>query len=703
MQFWNKYPFVRLTLSLILGILCSSHFISWWNHSYITLILLLVVVGSSSLLTKKIGYYKLRYFNGVFILLTLFYLGGMLRLAKYHDYPADHYTNQPVVDFFEGRIVSSALERTNHTRYELKLKRGFFNDSVINLSGKIHLYVKKDSSIFFKDYGDQVYVKGSYFEIPGPKNPSEFDYRAYLSKQSIYSQSFVTEEDVKVIGNQPANALIHLAFQLRTHFTNIIDRNIKSERENAISKALLLGIKHHLDNDLKRSYSSVGAMHVLAVSGLHVGIIYLVLQFLLGGIKKTAIGKRIVGITCILIIWLYALITGFSPSVLRAATMFSVIAIGDMILREGNIYNTLGVSAFAILMFDPHQIYAIGFQLSYAAVFGIAYLYPKLYSLLSFNNKILNKTWSLSCVSISAQIATFPISIYYFHQFPTYFLISNLAVIPAAATMLYTGIAMITFDSIIPIVGSLLGKILQFVISLLNELIFLIEQLPFSLIDWIHIDLLELFLLYGILITLLSGFHFRSFYTLIFSTFIILILCGWRVKSNIDQSKRKQLIFYESRGNTLIDHINGHQATLFTDNIPPEWKSLSTAANGHRLASFAQPIKNSTQSFDQSIHFKSFDSFTTGFIAGQKILIMDSSTFHLFFEKPIHVDILTIENEAVKSLKWLKNNFYFNHLVIGNKNSYAYSKRMERQAKKLNIDIHSLKLNGAFILDLTRD
>lgn len=705
MYFWNSYPFVRLSIAFILGIIAFDAFPHYWAHTNQIILIGCVVLFLSVLISNRTGFYKLRHCNGSIALLIVFVFGGLFTNLKYHSHPPNHYKSvDKRVIGFSGTIVSPVNERTNHYRYDFRLEH-YFTDSISNTtSGLIHLYVKKDSlksPVFF--YGDQLHVKGSFYSVPGPDNPNEFDYQQYLEHKNIYSHSFVPFSDIKLTKNNPPYIALKWAYHLRDKATDIIDRNIPNSRENGISKALLLGIKDHLDNDIKKSYSSAGAMHVLAVSGLHVGIIYMILQVFIGKLRNRGnTGKRLFGIISITAIWVYATVTGLSPSVLRAATMFSLVAMSQMSSKEGNIYNTLGFAAFILLMYDPYLIHSVGFQLSFAAVIGIVYLQPKLYRLLDFKVYLIDKAWAITCVSIAAQLATFPLSAYYFHQFPTYFLASNLIVIPAAFIMLVSGMAMLFLDPISNTLGAFLGKILSYFMWGVNELISLVEVLPKSLIEWIYMDQVGLIMTYIIVMTIIAGLHYRSFKTLVISVLSIFFLISWNYISNEDQSKKHELIFFEIRGKTVIDHIKGHNALLYIDDFSPEEiELLSYQINPSRLSAHLRPISESISKLTFNNSLK--NAIRYGKVGEKRILFFDSTTFHLSFKKPIVADYVIINNQSIKSLKWLTENVKAELIVIGNKNSSYYSRKMKKQASELNIKIHSLKEDGALKINLNKD
>lgn len=706
MYFWNTYPFVRLTIALIIGIACFDQYPFLWKSPISKLATLFFLYTITVFCSQKFGFYKLRHVNGAIALSLIFFLGGYRTKIKYHSYGEEHYiTNKSSIEGFSGIIASPVNERTNHYRYDFELNHLItVSDSIIKTKGKIHLYIHKDSLVNPLNYGDFLHVYGRFYTVPGPDNPSEFNYKKYLERQGIYSHAFVKSQHVRLASNKRSGSFLKWAYSVRESASTIIDKNIPASRENGIAKALLLGIKDHLDNEIKKAYSSAGAMHVLAVSGLHVGIIYLLVKLFLGRLRQSGKwGKRTFGFISVLVIWTYATVTGLSPSVLRAATMFSLVAISQASAREGNIYNTLGFAAFLLLLLDPYLIYSVGFQLSFAAVIGIVYLQPKLYRLIDLKNVILDKAWAITCVSIAAQLATFPLSAYYFHQFPTYFLVSNLIVIPASFLMLVGGVLMLIIDPIFSTIGEGIGFLLYQFMWLVNETISYVHILPNSLIEWIRIDQIGLVMTYLIVLTFISGLHYRSFKTLIISTILGLLFVSWMVVSNEVQSDKNELVFYEISNKTAIDHIKGHHAKLYIDSYDStELELLSFQINPNRLSSHLPPISQSITALEDP-NFQKNDAMKFGCIAGKRFIIFDSTTFHLKFRKPIKTDYIIINNQAVKNMNWLNQNFKTSMVIAGNENSNYYTRKMKRQAADLGLNFHSMKEDGALVLALEKD
>ncbi|WP_319479987.1 ComEC/Rec2 family competence protein [uncultured Draconibacterium sp.] len=284
---------------------------------------------------------------------------------------------------------------------------------------------------------------------------------------------------------------------------------------------------------------------MLAVSGLHVGILFFAFTFCFGFLQKRKIGKFIYVMLSISLLWCYAFITGLSPSVLRACTMFSLVIIAGNINRRANIYNTLAASAFLLLWVNPNNLFEVGFQLSYMAVFGIVFLQPRIAGLWTVKNKVGLFFWNLICVSIAAQIATFPLSAYYFNQFPTYFLLSNIVVIPAAMLLIPLGLGLLAFSKI-PLLATSIAFIVKWIIKSVYFLLSSFESFPHSTPD-VVLHLPELLF---VLVILFSIFLFLNSHRAVFlksALSFAAILAAFILFSAYKQINRREIIVLNSQ------------------------------------------------------------------------------------------------------------------------------------------------------------
>ncbi len=414
------------------------------------------------------------------------------------------------------------------------------------------------------EYGDIFVINGHPREIEKPKNPFEFDYADYQKKRGIIAHHFLRDEDYQLIGHNKRNLLINQAIILNQFASNTYQKIISDKKQLGVANAMIIGLKDELDNDVKDAYSGAGAIHILAVSGLHVGIILLILQFLFKPIQKLPGGKWLSSLLIILLLWAYALFTGLSPSVSRATLMFSLIEFGLMLRRDKNNINVVAFSAMVLLIINPDWIFEVGFQLSYLAVLGIIYLYPYLNELFVFNYRIFRWLWQITAVSISAQLFTFPLSIYYFHQFPNYFWLTNPIVSLLSVAILGLGIATLAVSWIAPLL-KIIGFLFKVSLAITNWVIFGINSLPNSRMQGLSIEITEMLALYFLIWFVIQFFIKKETRFLIAATPIILILFTWKMYQNLRQSKQEEITIHFIPRSSGISFINGKQATFLAD------------------------------------------------------------------------------------------------------------------------------------------
>ena len=512
-----------------------------------------------------------------------------------------------------------------------------------------------------------------------------------MMQKGISHQLYLSTGDYKIIRNQPQNPLMDYAHRARQFFKGAIERNLHEKTSKDIAFALLLGIKDDMDKDLKTAYSTAGAMHVLAVSGLHVGIIQLLLSWALGFLKKRRSGRILFLFTSLSFLWSYAFITGLSPSVIRAVTMFSIILIGQQAVRHHNVYNSLAVSAFLMLLYQPMMIRDVGFQLSYIAVLGIVYLQPKIYWLFQPGNILLEKAWSITSVSIAAQIATAPISLYYFHQFPTYFLVSNLLVIPASFAILLNGLLLLLMSLISEWLSHLLGTILEGLISLLNHCILWINELPASVIDRIWLDPTQVILLYVIIIFLTRLLAIRKpslLYTCYLCCFAFILSSFMSIAPKFGETR---LTFYEVNENLVIDFIEEGDVLTYMADQSVESQTIDRQVEPNRLASGLPRFSK-----NQLIDFESIDQLGDLIIwKGKRILVLKHSLKHYKMHDIISTDVLVLSGNHYVSVELLQETLQWDTLLIDSTYDYRKAGALSSALSKNLIKHVNLQRDGA--------
>ncbi|MBI3483471.1 MAG: ComEC family competence protein, partial [Bacteroidetes bacterium] len=587
---WQPYPMLRISGFFIGGVLLGIYQPDLVSIQLVTGLILFCSLLFFIIRLLSIGIMSGLY-SGVLGLSVIFFL-GYSRLTLFTDSRNENHLSKikESIEAYEAIVLSVPEEKAKSWKVEVEIfqaKTGSLPSSKFQqtswklVTGKLLLYIsKKNNSGITWRYGDKVLVKGNPQELNPPSNPGEFDFKRFLSFKNISHQQFVAIDEVKLISEASSKSFIYYSHQARAWCMKKMNQFVHGGDERAIAVALVLGVTDGIDNDLQNAYAASGAMHVLAVSGMHVGIIYAIILFLFKPLNKLRNSKWIVAIVSLICLWSFSFITGNSPSVLRAVTMFSFIAMARPFGMRTNIYNTLAASAFVLLIYNPYLIMSVGFQLSYLAVLGIVYLQRPLYQLWEIENTLGDWTWKITCVSIAAQASTFALGLLYFHQFPTYFLVSNLFVIPLSTLVLVGGIFLLGI-SFISSLASFVGLILEWLIKALNWIVFKTEALPMSLINNIHLTIFQCWLLMGILVLLILLFEFKSVKWLYasFGLAAIFTVIQWNhFTRNVDQ---KQMIVYS---------INNHRAIEFHDQGLSYFNSDSLLINdAERIRFHIQP------------------------------------------------------------------------------------------------------------------
>ncbi len=466
------------------------------------------------------------------------------------------------IQCYQGTIVSEVQEKANHYKAELAVASVKINSRWKPAEGKVLVYLAKSSPT--PQYGDKILLKGSPQKVPPPANPGEFDYQGYLAIGQIHHQHFAKEAQFMLVGHHEPNPVFAASLRVRERAKNVFRRFITTPREYAIAVGLVLGLREGMDEELKAAYASAGAMHVLAVSGAHVVIVFWIVASLLGFLKKIPRGRWVFAATSLLLLWFYAFVTGLSSSVLRAVVMFSFVIIADVAGREKSNYNFLAASAFFLLCANPWFVLDVGFQLSYAAVLGIIYLHPRIYAWFDCKTLVMDKIGGMTSTCLAAQIGVLPFTLFYFHQFPVYFLLANLVVIPLSSAILYAGIALLAV-AWIPGVSIVVAAILEGLIWLLNQFALLTYQLPGAIIGGFFINKLEFGLLTGAVLFLLVFLQYKRLWQLAMVLCLLSVLILSDGAEEKEQVKQQRLAIYSVKGHSAIGVIEGKKHLLVAD------------------------------------------------------------------------------------------------------------------------------------------
>lgn len=625
MSFWKTYPFIRLSIPFLIGIILSNS-IERSVSIQESLIVLGVFFIGFCWTHIKLKQYSTRWLNGVLINCLFFGFGVIYQNVNKNAYIPPRISISQSLGWV-GEVEQIRSKDETLKSFEVRVQKIKLNAKWERCNFKLKVHSNNDSLQLFE--GDMV-AANSYLKTPSiPKNPFAFDYRSYLKKKGIHYISFIKELNVL----ETSFSIKKSAAKTRGAIYQAYKNFGISGDELAVLTALTLGDKSQLSNVVLEQYSHAGAMHILAVSGLHVGIVYLLVSFCLKLLKDNKIMRWIKASVLLLVIWSFAFISGLSPSVQRASCMFSFVIIGKALNRNSNVINIVGASALFLILINPNVVYQIGFQLSYAAVFGIIILYTPIYSLLHVKSWLINKIWSLTVVSFSAQLATLPLVIFYFHQFPNLFWLTNLIVIPMAFIVLSLAIVATLFYTLLG-THLVLGDVLYSILRGLNYCVEWITMIPFSVNEHIWINrptfiLLCLFVISFIVYVSLVKVKWLSMSMLFLLCFTVSLT--W---DTLRKNEKQEIIFYTTN-TPLFSVINYNETQVYIDNSIQDIESDLEKARFHLNAIGKNKIKE-------------IDIKKSSLIQVVDKLILLTNNIHEINEVGQHVDIIVMNSDSLK-------------------------------------------------------
>lgn len=692
----KEIPFFRIITPYLAGVILQNSFNIFRSFSLpaslvlITLFMLLL----SNLFASR---WRFRWVFG-FIVNVFLLLSGMMLTIRRPNASFKPETNQKCIVF----LLDKPQTRTRSYRTTGEIQYFMDSSGWRYLGKKVMFYFDlNDTLVKSLTYGSVIVAEVTPKEVALSNNPYQFDFKKYLYLNDICYTSYINPDQWKYI-DQQGNYFRRKAVQLSEKLINCFKESGLTGDELAVATALTIGYKELLDDELKKVYSASGTMHILAVSGLHVGILYYLITFSLFFLNKNRILKILKALLILFFLWFFAILTGLSPSVERAALMFSFVVIGDNINRKTSIYNSICASAFLLLLVDPYNFYNIGFQLSYMAVISIVLFYPIIFKFIFLKNKILSYIWSLVAVTIAAQIGTFSLSLYYFHQFPNLFLISNLFAIPLSTLIIYLSVALIIFSPITQLTY-IIGKILMITISGLNHGLSVIEKIPSSVTNGLNISGLQVILILLLIICITYFFLEKKKIFLFTSLGLIICLLSINTARKIDILRSKELVIFNIPQRTLIVVRNGNDITLISnDSLNPSFNKIYGFHAGNYLCHFGR--MNDTLLWN----------LKTGSITGNKTYIRNKDllilkeigiTIAIPFGNSISdfksterlkVDMIIVNNDSpLNLLNYLDPRW----VILDSSLSKRKHQKFERICQQRGVKYYSVYNQGAYVSD----
>ncbi len=495
----GKTPFLRLLLPVITGIVINYFFpgFSFISTHIIGIVGLLLILISAFLRKEQI--FRFRWLFGVGIFLFILSLS---QLQYQQQQRKTDFTFLEIPQYYIGTITSIPEIKSKTIACNIKI-----NEPKAN---KVILYIQQTDEAKLLEPGDEIVFYARIQPFRHFDNPNDFDYPRYMKIKGYSGSAYVPSS----AWNKTKRESISITtasqrFRIKAlDFYKLFELNDDSY---AFISALTLGYKEDLSESLQEAFRISGTAHVLAVSGLHVGIIYIVINLMFSFLGKHGNPNIIRQLIVIILLWAYAFFTGMSASVVRATIMLTINCVSKMFNRKGFTYNTLIAAAFFILIYNPFNLFDVSFQMSFGAVFAILFFQPKFKALYTPTNKVLGYIYNLFTISLSAQLGVFPLVLYYFGTFPIYFFITNLLVVPLAGLIIYSIMPLILLSLLSSFTAGMFNFFNIFfqwfvktLIEITFRIVYFVETLPFAQIANINITTFQLILI--IIITFSSGY-----------------------------------------------------------------------------------------------------------------------------------------------------------------------------------------------------
>lgn len=674
-----QFPLARVTLVFIVGIV----------FTYYTQLSPKLVFSSLFIaaLFSAVAYFWCtqkphhnQYF-GLSVFVLAFAVGMSTQTIHTDSYQKNHFTQLP--NIFEQPhtftiVLKEKLKSTaNNQRYVALVNQV---DSTM-CSGKLLLNINKDSLHHSFIIGNRLQIQGSLYPNMAPKNPFQFDYGTYLKNKQIYGQLYANATKIKV-SYRIEKDVWYYAAQIRNTIIDDLKKDGFNATELNVAVALLLGQQQDIDPEIIKDYQFAGAVHILSVSGLHIGFVLLFVTFILKPVPNNKRGSLLQLIVILCSLWLFGILAGLAPSVVRSVMMFSFVAIGQHLRRSVNMYHTLLVSILLILLVQPGFLFDVGFQLSYLALFFILWFHPLLSRLWEPKNKISKYIRDILSVSFAAQIGTLPLSLYYFHQFPGLFFITNLVIIPLTGFIMGLGVVVMVL-AFVDLCPYFLSKTLEWSLFVIDKIIhtiasfeqFIIKDIPFN-----SVFLLGSYMLIISSIVWLEKRRFQRLIAIVVSVIFIQTALLW---NKYDIANQREWIVFNSKRSTLITERNGKDVTLYANDSLIQIGTKNYTLNNYLMGNFshlaaAKKIKN------------------TAFFKGYSILILDSTGI---YPKQHQADILVLTQSPKINLDRLIQISRPKEIVADATNYKSFKERWKVSCLKAKIPFHSTSEKGFYILN----
>ncbi len=700
MIFWGNKPFGRLVIALIIGIVTSRYYTVYSNSLYFVFAIVFMMFLIS---TKNKSRYR-EYYTGALLILLTFLIGYTRYSSMHPNMDQTHYSHKIKGSelYISAKILTIPKKTTRYSCFIQVNAIGNSIDYMSHVTGKMAAYFKlNDTIVNSYSPGDEIVFYGQVNALRHSRNPNAFDFNDYLKTKHIYHRVDISPELHKYTSKNLANPIERLANSIRSYALKTFDKYLENKDHRSLTGAMVLGFRNTIDPKLYASYTKTGAVHVLAVSGLHVGILCQILLFFLNRLFKSSNSDRLIKIVILIFCTTtYILITGGSAAVMRASVMIIIYYIGKYWADRVDSYNVLSMAAFFLIVYDPYMIFQASFQFSFLALLSILYFYTTIYNWIfkycEINSRLINYIWQLIALSISAQILVAPLTVYYFHKFPFYFWLSGIVAVPAAYCVLVLGILMIATEYVFPIANEVIEIVLTSIFDVFIYSIQTIEHLPLATIDNLWLYTHELLLLYISLGLFLAGKHAYKANYIIASLVILMVFTLSRFHYTNESDTQSAITIYDNYKGHIIDFFDGRTCYSIRSNEIAE-----------RTVEFITANNRIQRKTEDVIDLNRLDSLTTtSFIMtrnliqfkNESILLLDSNyTTH---KHPIQINTAIVIGGMKSRLDSIKKYVKADKWIITQSEKQYKQTKWKKWCDQNNIEKVSIKDYGAYSYDV---
>jgi competence protein ComEC len=675
--FWETAPFFRLLVPLVAGILIYD------NKPDGNTLLILAVCATTilALMIWAITRAAKKVFTSIFVSVSLLVSGyGLASLSDVTNDPKWVGNGLGYNAVCEAVIRSTPSEREHTWKLTVDVIKTIHGDTLISANGAGIVYIYKDNTPMLYHVGDTILLSGNWQPVQNAGNPYEFDYAAYCRHNNIYLQQFYSGTQVRLYALGSKAQLTELQ-QMHNYCMDVLERYIPDTVTMGLIQAMLLGDEIHLDPELRQSFADTGIVHVIAISGGNVMMFFIVIGWLMRWLKHRKY-RWVQYVVALPLVWLYVVMAGASPSAIRAAVMFSVLALGFVMDKDNNALNQLLATAFILLCAQPNWLYSLGFQLSFVAVLSLILFYSPVHQLYrpQFSNKIAQwlaeKIWATICASFAAEILVAPLSIYYFHNFPAMFLVANVLAFFFMFAVLILGILTV-FTSFIAPVATVVGQLDILLVKCFNNIVIGLQQLSPASFHYLRLSSVQLLFVYLIIAGFGSLFILKKKSGLFIALATAIFLLASLTADKYHSLQQDRLIVYNTPGKPHIEKLSGdHYSIVSADTIPT--KKMKYATDPAHVALQAWHQKQATEE--------------KMFVMNEKrILILDTPATTGKFP----VDYLVINYHDTPDIAMLRNIYNSKTIILGNNYSDKEKTLWHAAGVKANVDIRQLSIGGA--------